>query len=109
MQTIINTISGDKLYAWQFTLKDNDDNALDLTGATGTFRAQLETGTALAVEGAIALVTAASGICKYTVQAGEFGTAGRYYAEIEVLFTSGEVTTFTDIVINVKKQLPRTI
>ena len=107
--TIINSIAGDKTYAWQFTLKDSDNNAIDITGATGTFRAQLETGTALAVEGAIALVTAASGICKYIVQSGNFDTAGRYYAEVEILLSSGEVSTFDDIVINIKKQLPRSI
>lgn len=109
MTDILRTTAGDKGYAWIFTLKDNDGNALDLTGATGTFRAQIESGTALAINGAITLVTPGSGICKYTVQQGELDTAGKYYAEIEILFTSGEISTFGDIVIEVKKQLPRTI
>ncbi len=107
--TQINVTAGDKLYVLQFTLKDNDGNAIDLTSATGTCRAQFETGTAVAFEGAIALVTAASGICKYTVQAGDFDTPGRYYAEIEMKFTTGEVTTFGDIVVISKRQLPRAI
>ena len=108
-QTVFNITAGDKLYALQFTLKDNDGNALDLTGATGTFRAQFETGTALAVQRAITLVTPASGICKYIVQAGDFDTPGRYYAEIEVLFTTTEVSTFGEMVVVSKKQLPRSI
>ena len=108
--TIIKTTAGDYNYILQFTLKDNDENALDLTGtATGTFRAQLQTGTALSVEGAIALVTPASGVIKYTVQSGDFSTAGLYYGEIEIRFPTGEVSTFNDIVIEVKKQLPRLI
>ena len=106
----IKTTAGDHDYVLQFTLKDNDGNALDLRGtATGTFRAQFETGTALAVEGPIALVTPASGVCQYVVQAGDFDTAGRYYAEIEVKFPGGEVSTFNDIYVTVGKQLPRTI
>ena len=109
MQQTLETTVGDSGFAWQFTLQDNDGNARDLTSATGTFRAQFETGTVVVVEGAITLVTPASGICKYTVQSGDFDTPGRYYGELEILFSGGEVSTFEPIVIIVRPQLPRNI
>lgn len=110
MTKVIEVVQSDKEYRIDFTLKDANDVAIDLTSGTPvTFKAQLEGGTALAVSGAMTVGTPTAGMCYYTVQAADFATAGRYYAEVEVTFTNGRVITLTDIVINVKPQLPRTI
>jgi len=108
--TAITVVQNDKLYNLNFTLKDANDNAYDLTNGTPiVLKAQKETGTALAFSGNIAVGTATTGECYYTVQSGDFSEAGRYYAEIEATFTGGKVITFHDIIVIVKPELPRTI
>lgn len=107
--TEINVVQGDKLYRIYFTLKDANENAINLTsGSSIAFKAQFETGTSLAVNGSVTTGTAVTGECYYTVQDGDFANAGRYYAEIEVTYTDGQVITLRDITINVAPQLPRT-
>ncbi len=110
MTKIIEVVQSDKEYRIDFTLKDANDAAIDLTSGTPlVFKAQLEGGTALAVSGNMTVGTPTAGMCYYLVQTADFATAGRYYAEVEVTFTNGKVITFTDIVILVRPQLPRTI
>ena len=108
--TIIEVYEGDKLYSIDFTLKDANDTAIDLTSGTPiTFRAQKEGVTGTSVEGLMVVGTAISGECFYIVQDGEFNESGRYQAEVEITFTGGKILTLGDIVIIVKRQLPRTI
>jgi hypothetical protein len=108
--TIIEVVQSDKLYKIDFTLKDANDVAFDLTtGSSVAFRAQKENGTSLAVNGSITVGTPTAGQCYYTVQAGDFDTPGRYYAEIEVTYTDGKVITLPNIIVKVNPQLPRTV
>lgn len=106
--TQINVVKSDKLYDLNFTLKDANDVAIDLTGATLLLKAQKQGAASLKFSGTMAIVLATVGTCKYTVQATDLDDAGTYYAEIEVTFGGGKILTFPDIVITVKPELPRT-
>lgn len=105
----INVYKSDKLYDLNFTLKDANDVAFDLTGYSGIiFRAQKQGAAAAKFSGAATVVGAATlGTIKYTVQATDFDEAGDYYAEVEVTYTGGKVVTLGDIVVRVKPELPR--
>lgn len=104
----IKVIQGDKFYELNFTLQDSSGTAFDLTGRTLLLKVQKEHEPSLKFSGSMAIVTAAAGTCKYVVQENDFAEAGRYLAEIEVTNAgSGEVVTFTDIVMTVVPQLPQ--
>lgn len=106
----IEVFESDKLYNIDFTLKDADSVAVDLTNGTPiVLRAQLEGATGTSMAGNIVVGTAITGECYYEVQENDFSAPGRYQAEVEVTFTGGKVITFGDIVVIVKRQLPRTI
>lgn len=85
---------GDTLPALQATLKDADDAAVNLTGATVRFHMRLPGATSLTVDGAAEIVTAASGIVKYVWQAGDTDEPGAYEAEFEVTFDDDTILTF---------------
>lgn len=105
---VLNVVQNDKLYDIEFTLTDNTGVAIDLTGNTQIlFKAQLQTANVLKFSGAMTVVSAQAGTCKYTVQATNFDTAGVYYVEIEVTYNDGKVISFTDFLINVKGELPK--
>jgi hypothetical protein len=106
-RTKIEIVKNDKLYDLNFTLHDASGVAVNLTGATLKFKAQKSDETALAVDGVMSIVVAVSGTCKYQVAASVFDEAGTYNAEIEVTFADGQVSTWTDIIIMVKDELPK--
>ena len=106
--TTIPVFKSDKLYDINFTLQDANGNAFDLTGNSAIlFKAQKQGAAALKFSGAMTVISATAGTCKYTVAAIDFDDTGQYYAEIEVTFGSGNVVTFGDIVVIVKPELPR--
>jgi hypothetical protein len=108
-QKLIELVQSDKLYKIDFTLKDANDVAIDLTSGTPVLKVQKQTGTALKFSGTITAGTPTAGMCYYTVQATDLDEAGDYYAEIEITYTDGKVITLTDLIIRVKQQLPRSI
>jgi hypothetical protein len=77
------------------TLTDAGGNAVDLSGATVKFTMTPDGSTTPKVnkQGAT-IVTAASGIVRYTWQAGDLDTAGPFRAEWEVTFGGGAVQTY---------------
>lgn len=105
--TNIKVVQSDKLYDLNFTLQDSSGGVVNITGATLLLKVQKEHEPSLKFSGSMAIVSGAAGTCKYTVQTSDFTEAGRYLAEIEVTFGSGQVTTFTDIIITVVPQLPQ--
>ena len=108
--TQIKVFKSDKLYDINFTLQDANGAAFDLTGNSGLlFKVQKQGATAWKFSGAMTVISATAGTCKYNVAATDFDDAGQYYAEIEVTFGSGKVVTFGDIVVIVQPELPRTI
>lgn len=108
MSTTIKVVKNDKGYDINFTLQDANGAAYDLTGGTLSLKAQKHGNPSLAFTGAMALVVAASGTCKYTVANGDFDEIGHYYAEIEASFSAGaKIVTWHNIVIVVEPELPR--
>lgn len=108
-QKIIELVQSDKLYKIDFTLKDADDAAINLTNGTPVLKVQKQSGTALKFSGNCTVGTPLAGQCYYTVQATDLDEYGDHYAEIEITYNDGKVITISDIVIKVKPQLPRTI
>lgn len=108
MPKTIEVVRNDKGYDLVFTLQDAGGNPLNLTGANLTFSTQLQTASTVKFTGDMTIVNAQAGIAKYTVQATDFDTAGEYWGEITVNYPStGEILTFTDLIIYVKPDLPR--
>lgn len=105
--TIDNIVVNDKLYDLNFTLKNYDGTAFDLTGATIKLNVQTTAGTALKFAGAMTIVSALAGTCKYSVAAGNFDAVGNYYAEIEVTKPDTSIVTFPDIIIKVISKIPK--
>lgn len=82
--------------ALQYTVKDEDGSAIDLSGATVTFYMQDETGTTVIDGGSVTLVDAANGIVKYEWQDGDSDNAGYFKAEFLVTFGDGTKRTSPD-------------
>lgn len=105
--TLINVIQNDTGYDINFTLKDANDAAVDLTSGNLLLKAQKQGDAIIKFSGSMTIVVAASGTCKYTVAPTDFDEAGDYYAEIQVTYAGGKVVTFGDITIRVKPEIPR--
>lgn len=106
MNVTIPFVRNDNLVDIPFTLQDNDGVAIDLTGCTLLFKAQHCDNPALKFSGAMTIVSAAAGTCKYTAQSTDFDTAGDYQCEIQVTFGSGQVRTYNNLFVNVAADLP---
>jgi len=78
----------------QVTLKDGDNNAVDVTGATIVFSMSDIGGVVKVSEQSVTSVTEASGIVKYTWASGDTDTPGTYKGEFEVTFVSGAIQTY---------------
>lgn len=76
------------------TLKDGDDDAIDLTGASVRFHMRSIGGTSAKVDSAATVVTAASGIVQYDWVAADTDTVGTYQAEFEVTYSDTRIETF---------------
>jgi hypothetical protein len=76
-------------------LKDGDDIAIDLTGATVRFHMREIGGNNAAVDADAQIVApSASGIVQYDWDNGDTATIGSYQAEFEVTFAGGAIETF---------------
>lgn len=84
----------DTTNALQATLQDADGVAVNLTGATVKFKMRLASSRVTKVDASATIVTAASGIVKYTWQTGDTDTAGNYEGEFEVTYTDNTIQTF---------------
>ncbi len=99
-------IKGDKLFDLEFTVKDADGNAVDLTNATVKFKMRKYGATTLKVNGTCTITDATNGKCKYTVQDGDLDTVGTYQAELEITYSDGKIITATLEDIKVISDLP---
>jgi hypothetical protein len=82
--TTFNMKKGDRLPKLRATLLGSDGNALDLTGASVTFRMRARNGGALKVNASATIITAVSGIVEYSWAAADVDTEGYYDAEFAV-------------------------
>ena len=75
---------GDQNYPLNFTLTDQSDTAIDITGATLVLKVQKQHATGLKFTGAMTIVSGPAGTCSYLVQSTDFDEVGEYLGEIEV-------------------------
>jgi hypothetical protein len=106
--TQLELVQNDKGIDIAFTLQQSDGSAINLTGASLKLKAQHQNTDTLTVDGAMTIITAAEGTCKYTTTGTDFTTPGKYDAEIEITFSGGtKIQTFPNILIEVLPQLPK--
>lgn len=104
--TLLQIVQNDYGYDISFALQDSSGTALDISGATLAFIGQLEADNTIQFNGAMAIVNASGGTCKYTVQQTDFIIAGQWNGQVRVTYTTGEVLTFTGITLQVDPKLP---
>lgn len=104
--TLIGVVQNNYGYTLSFTCQDANGVTVDLTGATLSFHAQLESDPTVKFANAMAIVGApTNGQCSYTVQQADFTIAGVYNAQI-VVNSTGEVISFPGISITVTQAIP---
>lgn len=92
MVTLPSIVVGDRKRSFTITWTDDDDVAINLTGATITGEIKnMVTGVEAAITGTLTLVTAASGIFSWARSAADVATAGVY----RVRFTATYSDTLT--------------
>lgn len=84
----------DRLPEISSTLQDANATAVDVTGCTVRFILTNKATGTLEFDKAATIVTAASGIVKYSWADGDTDNAGTYKAEWEVTFGDGRAETF---------------
>lgn len=77
-------------------LSDAAGDPVNVIGATVRFRMVQVGDTALKIDAPARVVDGGAGHVRYTLQAGDTDTPGRYKAEFEVTFLDGSVETFTN-------------
>lgn len=80
--------------ALEAQLKDNDEDAVDLTGASVHFQMKLVGDDAPSVDAAAKITDAANGIVAYDWADGDTDTTGSYIAEFDVDYSGGTGSNF---------------
>ena len=109
----INLVSGDKLYKIKFHLTNDDEVSINLTDAVVLFNATQEGSDSISVSGNCEEIDETyppvSGYTAFTVQSGNFISAGLYNAELQITLNSGmgteEVITAPNLRLLVQDQL----
>lgn len=83
---LANAVQHARKRAQTITWKDEDDAAIDLTGATITGIIE-RAGVQTAITGALALVTAASGIFSWTYSAADVAQAGAFFVQFRAKYS----------------------
>lgn len=76
------------------SLKDGNDAAVDLTGATVTFKMRPVAQTTVKTDAAAIIHNADGGQVRYEWVAADTNTVGSYEAEFQVTFVDGKIETF---------------
>ncbi len=106
MSTKIEATQNDCLYDLNFTLQDADGVDFDLNQAVESrFKVQHEDDDELKID--IPMSPVEGSIVKHTVESSDFDRAGTYYAEIQVTINTGQIITWSDIIIVVTPDLPK--
>ena len=75
-------------------LRDGDNAAIDLTGASVKFIMRAIGGNTAVINASASIVSEAGGTVQYNWQVGDTATIGSYQAEFEVTYSGGTVETF---------------
>ena len=87
---------GDYGFDLNFTVRDSDGDAYNLTGYTIKLKVWSPNNPSiLMVNGTCSILVAASGTCKYTVANGDFNSVGNYLFELELTKTGVVESTKT--------------
>lgn len=89
--TLAAAVQYSRKRAQTITWKDDDGNAINLTGATITGIIE-RAGVQTAITGTFALVTAASGIFTWTYSAADVAQAGRYFVQFRAKYSSDSLS-----------------
>jgi hypothetical protein len=76
------------------TLKDGNENLIDLTSATVRFHMRPVGSTTVVVDAPVTVVNEDQGAVKYAWDAADTANVGSYQAEFEVTYFDGSVETF---------------
>jgi hypothetical protein len=76
------------------TLQNANGDAIDLTGASVRFHMRAVGSTSTVVDAAATIVTAASGIVRYSWTSANTATVGSYQAEFQVTYADATIETF---------------
>ena len=90
---MVEVVRNDVGIELEFTVKDKDGTAIDISTPTITLKASKEWGTSNKISAACTKTTPASGECKYTFVSGDLDTEGDYIAALELDFGGGVVKT----------------
>lgn len=104
--TLLLVVQNDFGYDLSFSLQDNNGVAIDLSGSTLQFIAQLESDANIQFQNSMTIVSASTGLCKYTIQSTDFVASGLWNGQIRVTYTTGEVLSFTGIQVQADPALP---
>lgn len=106
--TVLSVVVADKDYNLNFTLQDAAGVAVDLTGATLTFEAQLVSDFDVNFDGTMVVGSAPAGTCAYNVVATDFPVAGLYNCQVIVDYlVVGKRITFDNIQITAIARVPQ--
>lgn len=102
----IEVKAGDK-YAFRFTLQNKKKSAIDLTGATAVYiKVQpYVTGSSATLTSCV-VINEQAGIVDYPMSG---LTAGRYVAEMEIQYGTGDIKSSKNFFIEVEEDLPKDI
>jgi len=78
----------------QANLKDANDVAVDVTGASIAFKMRPVSSTTATINTAAAIIDGEAGSVKYEWVGSDTATAGSYFAEFQVTFAGGRIETF---------------
>jgi len=102
----LELVQNDKGYDLTFTIKDAQNQPVDLTNAVVTLLVKKYGATTLKINSTCTPSEPyTDGICTYTVQASDFDVVGRYVGELEVNWTGGKRMTAQDLTIDVVPEL----
>lgn len=89
-----NIKQGDTSPSLRVKLKNSDQSAADLTGATVRFHMREVDATVASVDALATIVNATGGEAQYDWVTGDTNTAGSFYGEFEVTFSDGSIGTY---------------
>jgi hypothetical protein len=101
----LELVRNDYGYALTFTIKDAQDNVVDLTNSTVKFKVKAYGASSLLIDANCTITDAVNGVVTYTVQQTDFTITKRYKGELQVTWTGGRVMTASDLAIDIVEDL----